>query len=83
VTALVEARGLGVSLGGQRVLRGVDLTLRAGEIVTVVGPNGSGKSTLLRLLIGAARPDEGEVRRAPGPGSATCRSGWRSTRRCR
>jgi zinc transport system ATP-binding protein len=66
VTVLVEARGLGVSLGGQPVLQGVDLTLHAGEIVTVVGPNGSGKSTLLRLLIGAARPDAGEVRRAPG-----------------
>ena len=66
MTALVEARGLGVSLGGQRVLAGVNLTLQAGEIVTVVGPNGSGKSTLLRLLIGAARPDEGEVVRAPG-----------------
>jgi zinc transport system ATP-binding protein len=66
VTALVEARGLGVILGGQRVLTGVDLALHPREIVTVVGPNGSGKSTLLRLLIGAERPTEGSVRRAPG-----------------
>ena len=50
----------------QPVLTDVDLTLHAGEIVTVVGPNGSGKSTLLRLLIGAARPDAGRVVRAPG-----------------
>jgi zinc transport system ATP-binding protein len=66
MTALVEARGLGVTLGGQRVLTGVDLALHPREIVTVVGPNGSGKSTLLRLLIGAERPTEGSVRRAPG-----------------
>ncbi len=66
MTLLIEARGVGVSYGGHRVLAGVDLALRAGEIVTVVGPNGSGKSTLLRLLIGAERPDEGRIVRAPG-----------------
>jgi zinc transport system ATP-binding protein len=66
VTPLVEGRGLGVGFAGQRILDGVDIAIRAGEIVTIVGPNGSGKSTLLRLLIGAARPDAGEVRRAPG-----------------
>ena len=52
--------------GGHRVLTGVDFALHAGEIVTIVGPNGSGKSTLLRLLIGAERPDEGRIERAPG-----------------
>jgi zinc transport system ATP-binding protein len=66
VRVLIEARGLGMSFGGQRVLAGVTLALHAGEIVTVVGPNGSGKSTLLRLLIGAERPDAGRVVRAPG-----------------
>jgi zinc transport system ATP-binding protein len=66
VTALVEARGLGMTLAGQRVLAGVDLALHPREIVTVVGPNGSGKTTLLRLLIGAEQPTEGAVRRAPG-----------------
>lgn len=63
---VVEARGLGLSLGGERVLENVSLTLMPGEIVTVVGPNGSGKSSLLRLLIGALRPGAGQVRRAPG-----------------
>jgi zinc transport system ATP-binding protein len=66
MTVLIEARGLGVALGGHRVLAGVDLVLHRGEIVTVVGPNGSGKTTLLRLLIGAERPSEGRVIRAPG-----------------
>jgi zinc transport system ATP-binding protein len=66
VTVLIEARGLGVKLGGHRVLEEVDLVLHRGEIVTLVGPNGSGKTTLLRLLIGAERPTEGTVTRAPG-----------------
>ena len=63
---LIETRGLGVVLGGARILRDVNVTLHAGEIVTLVGPNGSGKSTLLRLLVGALRPTEGAVLRAPG-----------------
>jgi zinc transport system ATP-binding protein len=66
VTVLIEARSLGVKLGGHRVLEEVDLVLHRGEIVTLVGPNGSGKTTLLRLLIGAERPTEGTVTRAPG-----------------
>jgi zinc transport system ATP-binding protein len=66
VRALIAAEGLGVSLGGHRVLTGVDLAIAPGEIVTVVGPNGSGKTTLLRLLVGAERPGEGRVVRRPG-----------------
>ncbi len=63
---LLEAQGLGITLGGNRILTDVDLVLRRGEIVTVVGPNGSGKSTLLRLLIGAERPDSGRILRSAG-----------------
>jgi zinc transport system ATP-binding protein len=65
IAPLIAAEGLGVSLGGQRILTGVDLAVQPGEIVTIVGPNGSGTSTLLRLLIGAERPDAGRVVRAP------------------
>jgi len=64
--ALVQAVGLGATPGGHRVLRGVDIAVRRGEIVTIVGPNGSGKTTLLRLLIGALAPDEGRIERAAG-----------------
>lgn len=63
--ALIKAIGLGVSFGETLVLNDVDMTISAGEIVTIVGPNGSGKSTLLRCLVGAMTPDRGRVDRAP------------------
>lgn len=48
--------------GGQPVLRGVDLTLRPGEIYALLGPNGAGKTTLVRVLCGRIRPDGGAAR---------------------
>jgi len=60
--ALLESVRFGYPLGGDRrraVLRGVDLALRAGELVALVGPNGSGKTTLLRLLTGQLVPQQG------------------------
>lgn len=63
---LIDAAGLGVRRGGRWLIRGVDLTIRRGEIVTLIGPNGSGKSTTARTALGLIDPDEGSVRRAPG-----------------
>lgn len=62
---LVTLAGVSVELGGRSVLSGIDLTIRRGEIVTVVGPNGSGKTTLMRTIIGALRPSAGRLTRAP------------------
>ncbi len=59
---LLEARGLQRSFGRVRILRGLDLSLREGEALTVVGPNGAGKTTLLRILAGLMRPTAGHIR---------------------
>ena len=66
MTALITARHMTLRLGGKVVLSDVDFHISKGEIVTIVGPNGSGKSTLLRGLIGAVKPAQGTVTRAPG-----------------
>ena len=57
----LSARGIGVRLGGRRVLRGVDLSVEPGEIVAVIGANGAGKSTLLKTMSGLITPGEGVV----------------------
>jgi len=63
---LVEARGVSVRFGRRSVLEAVNLTVHAGEIVTLVGLNGAGKSTLVRVLLGIIPPSLGEVVRGPG-----------------
>lgn len=52
-------RGVGVQLGGQEVLRAVDLAVAPGERVALVGPSGAGKTTLLRVLNGVVQPTAG------------------------
>ena len=74
---------MSVRFGRRSVLEAVDLTVHAGEIVTLVGLNGAGKSTLLRVLLGIVRPHRGEVVRAPISASAIRRSTCTVTRFCR
>ena len=61
---LLVARGLTKSLGGRRLVSGLDLVITPGTRVGLIGPNGSGKTTLLNLLAGALPPDAGEIERA-------------------
>jgi lipooligosaccharide transport system ATP-binding protein len=62
MTPLLEARHLAKSLGGRRVVDGVDLQCHRGEILGLLGPNGAGKTTTLRMLYGFLRPDAGTIR---------------------
>jgi len=79
MTAVVELRQVTKSYRGHLALSGVDLTLRAGEVVGFIGPNGAGKSTCMRLLIGMTFRDGGDARvQGMDPGA----DGARVRRRC-
>ncbi|WP_345437311.1 heme ABC transporter ATP-binding protein [Microbacterium gilvum] len=80
MTALIEARGLRVRLGGRLLLDGVDIDLRRGEVLVLVGPNGAGKSTLLAALVGDIPLDGGDVRLLGEPIARTGRRDLARTR---
>ena len=57
----LRVENVGVSAGGTRILKMVDLTLHPGEMCALIGPSGAGKSTLIKALLGLRDPDEGSV----------------------
>ena len=59
---MLEVRNLRAAYGETRVLEGVDLSVRGGELVVVIGPNGHGKTTLLRTISGLVPATGGEIR---------------------
>jgi phospholipid/cholesterol/gamma-HCH transport system ATP-binding protein len=59
---LIEMIGVEKAFGSNRVLRGVDVGIRRGEILTLLGGSGSGKSVMLKHMVGLLRPDRGTIR---------------------
>lgn len=60
-TPLLSIQDLHVRYGGIAALRGLDLTIHAGETVMVTGPNGAGKSTLMKAIAGLVKPRQGRI----------------------
>ncbi|HPB45367.1 MAG: ABC transporter ATP-binding protein [Microthrixaceae bacterium] len=77
--SLIEAVGVSSGYGKVSVLRGVDLSVAAGEVVALLGGNGAGKTTTLLTLAGELTPTEGEVRflgsSCTDPMHVRCRNG--------
>ena len=64
MTDLISLNSVTIGYNNKIVLRDVDLTVKRGEIITIVGPNGSGKTSMMRALIGALVPTTGSVSRS-------------------
>ncbi|MCB8836401.1 sugar ABC transporter ATP-binding protein [Aurantimonas sp. VKM B-3413] len=65
--AMLELRQLERSFGPNRVLKGVDLDVRSGEVVVLMGANGAGKSTLVKIIAGVHKPGGGTLTLAGAP----------------
>ncbi|WP_418832156.1 ABC transporter ATP-binding protein [Phocaeicola sp.] len=59
---MIELQGITKSFGSLQVLRGIDLTIERGEVVSIVGPSGAGKTTLLQIMGTLDKPDSGSIR---------------------
>jgi lipopolysaccharide export system ATP-binding protein len=57
----LRASGLMKSFRGRKVVKGVAVEVRAGEVVGLLGPNGAGKTTIFDMIVGLCQPDEGEI----------------------
>ena len=62
---LINITDLSIKYGSKIVLKGMDLSLVSGEIVTIVGPNGSGKTSLFKAIIGTAPVSTGKIEIRP------------------
>jgi phospholipid/cholesterol/gamma-HCH transport system ATP-binding protein len=60
-SSMIAVRGLTKGIGGQEILRGIDLDVTRGETLAIIGRSGGGKSVLLKHLVGLMRPNAGEI----------------------
>ena len=58
---MIKLEGITKSFGSLQVLKGIDLEINKGEIVSIVGPSGAGKTTLFRLMLDLLKADDGKV----------------------
>lgn len=58
---MIDIKGITKSFGSLQVLKGIDLHINKGEIVSIVGPSGAGKTTLLQIIGTLDRPDKGQI----------------------
>ncbi len=59
--ACLSARGLVKGFRGRKVVKGVSVEVRSGEVVGLLGPNGAGKTTIFDMMVGLCQPDEGAI----------------------
>lgn len=59
--ALISAKGICKAFGDNQVLRGMDLEVHGGKVLSIIGPSGSGKSTILRIMTGLETADSGDI----------------------
>ena len=58
---ILEVKGLKKNFGSNQVLKGVDISIKKGEVIAIIGPSGCGKSTFIRCLNFLEQPDGGEI----------------------
>ena len=76
MTDAIVVSGLRKSYGEIQAVRGIDISIDAGETVALLGPNGAGKSTTIDMILGLAEPDAGTVSVLGSPPSAAIDAGW-------
>lgn len=59
--ALISAKGICKAFGDNQVLKGIDLEVYEGKVLSIIGPSGSGKSTILRIMTGLETADSGDI----------------------
>ena len=63
---LLKAENIGLKINQRQILENINLSIKSGEILTLVGPNGSGKTSLVKVLLGLLKADQGNLQKQSG-----------------